>query len=75
VEAASNDAADRIAEALEKMAKQKNLKALENRISPISDAIEVRFMKATGKLDPNGKFFTERLDEILRKDCRGSQTR
>jgi hypothetical protein len=65
VEATSSGAGEQIVEALEKLARQNNLKAIENRISPINDAIEVNFVKVTGELDPSGKFIPDSNKEAV----------
>jgi len=54
VRADSEKAAGKIAEALEKMAKQNNLKALESRTSPVNDSLEVRIVKVTVRQTQSG---------------------
>jgi len=55
VEAAAERAAGRLANALEKMARQNNLRALENRGSTLNASIGVTILKTTGNVRPQGQ--------------------
>ena len=60
-------ATELVTEALEKLAKQRNLRAIENRTSPFNQAIEIGFRKASKvRKDSNGKIVG--IDEFTEVD-------